>query len=76
MAELHQRYRTGFDIGGVEHREIAAVFTRAPDHGQQPAVTFGGIIATRNEHRFGNGIAGRQQIIAKALSVAVDVHDA
>ena len=52
MAEMHQRHRTRFDIFGVEHREIAAVFTRAPDHGQKPAVGLGGIIATRNEHRF------------------------
>src|SRR6266404_7890258 len=76
MAELHQRYGTGFDIGGVEHREIAAVFARAPDHRQQPAVALGGLIVAGDEHRFGNGVAGRQQIFAEALSLAIDMNDA
>ena len=37
MAEMHQRHRAGFDIPGVEHRQIAAVFPGAPDRGQQAA---------------------------------------
>ena len=34
MPELHQRHRAGLDVGGVEDREIAAVFARPPDRGQ------------------------------------------
>src|SRR6266446_7492846 len=71
MAELHQRYGSDFHVGGVEYREIAAVFTRAPDHGQEPAVALGCIIATRDEHRLGDGVAGRQQIFAEARSPAI-----
>ena len=60
MSELHQGDRAGLDIGGVEYREIAAVFAAAPDRGQQPAVALGGILAALDEYRFGNGVAGRQ----------------
>ena len=45
VAELHQRDGAGFDVGGVEHREVAAVLPRAPDHREQPAVAFRGILA-------------------------------
>ena len=76
MAELHQRHRTGLDIGGVEHRKVAAILARAPDHRQQPAVAFGGILAAVDEHWLGNGVAGGQQILAEPLSLAVDMDDA
>src|SRR5712692_5815956 len=55
MAQLHQRDRAGFDIGGIEHCEVAAVFAAAPDHRQQPAVALGGILAAGDEHRLGKG---------------------
>ena len=45
MAEMHQRDGAGFDIPGIEHRQIAAVFPRAPDRRYQPAVTLGSICA-------------------------------
>src|SRR5438105_12542071 len=60
MAELHQRNRTSVDVDGVEHRQIAAVFAGTPDRGQKPAVAFGGIVAARDEHRLGDGVAGWQ----------------
>ena len=41
MAEMHQRDRTRLDIAGVEHSQIAAVLSRAPDRREQPAVAFG-----------------------------------
>ncbi len=31
MTEMHQRDGAGFDVLGVEHREIAAILLRAPD---------------------------------------------
>jgi len=30
VAEVYQRHGTGFDVLGVEHREIAAILLRAP----------------------------------------------
>ena len=36
--ELNQRRRARLDIGRVEHREIAAVLPRPPDHRQQPTL--------------------------------------
>src|SRR3954447_22240239 len=76
MAELHQRDGAGLDISGVEHGEVAAVLPRAPDHRQQPAIAFRGILRPLDEDRFGNGVAGRQQIMAEALSMAVHMDDA
>src|SRR5712671_297186 len=43
MAKMHQRDRAGLDISGIEYRKIAAVFPRAPDRGEQPAVAFRGV---------------------------------
>src|SRR6266568_8282708 len=74
MPELHQGDGAGLDVGGVEYREIAAVFAAAPDRGQQPAVTLGGIAAAGDEHRLGDGVAGGQQILAEARSLAIDMH--
>src|SRR5437016_9757808 len=76
MAELHQRHGTGFDIGRAEHRKIAAVFAGTPDHGQQPAVALSRLIIAGHEHRLRSRIARRQQIFAKARSLAIDMHDA
>src|SRR6202521_2873692 len=76
MAELHQRHRTCFDIAGVEDGEIAAVFARAPYRGQQPAVALGGLVVAGDEDRLRNRIAGGQQILPAARSLAVDMHDA
>src|SRR6266851_6839426 len=76
MSQLHQRGGTGFDVGGVEDREIAAIFPRPPDHRQQPAVALGRIVAARDEYRLRDGVAGRQQVSAKARSPAIDMHQA
>src|SRR6266705_6510535 len=74
MPELHQGDGAGLDVGGVEYREIAAVFAAAPNRGQQPAVALGGIVAAGDEHRLGDGVAGGQQILAEARSLAIDMH--
>src|SRR3954467_12310301 len=76
MAELHQRDGAGLDILGIEHGEGAAVLPRAPDHRHQPAIAFRRIFRPLDEHRFGDGVAGRQQIMAEARSIAVDMDDA
>src|SRR5260370_8219176 len=76
MAELHQRDRAGFDVVGVEHCEIAAVFPGAPDHRQQPAVALVSLAAARDEYRLRDGVASRQQVFFEARSLAVDMHDA
>src|SRR6202011_5306098 len=76
MAEMHQRHRAGYDIPSVEHRKVAAVFPRAPDRRQQPAVALGGISTALDEHRLRNGVAGGQEIVAEPLAVAVDMHEA
>src|SRR6185503_6965968 len=76
MAEMHPRDRAGFDVPSVEHREIAAVLLRAPDGREQPAVALARLAATFDKYRFRNGVAGRQQIVAEALALAVDMHDA
>jgi hypothetical protein len=62
--ELNQRRRARLDIGRVEHREIAAVLPRPPDHRQQPTLAFGSIVAAFNKHRLGDGIACLQLILA------------
>src|SRR5687767_7523668 len=49
VRQLHQCHRTCLDIGGVEHREIAAVFAGAPDGREQPAVSFRRVPATLDE---------------------------
>src|SRR5512146_2119502 len=64
VRKLHQRDRTRFDVGRVENRKVTAVFGRAPDHGQQPAIALGGIIAAGDEHRLGDGVTGGQEISA------------
>ena len=45
VAQIHERHRTILDVGRVENGEVAAVLACAIDHGQQPAVAFGGILA-------------------------------
>jgi hypothetical protein len=62
--ELNQRRRARLDIGRVEHRKIAAVLPRPPDHRQQPTLAFGSIVAAFNKHRLGDGIACLQLILA------------
>jgi hypothetical protein len=47
----------------------------APDHGEQPAVAFIGIDATRNEHRLGQAVAAGQKISPLARAVSVDMRD-
>src|SRR4051794_28875074 len=74
--QLHERRGPRRDIAGVEHRKIAAVFARAPDHRQQPAIAFGGLTPAFDEYRLGNGVAGGQQILAAAGSIAIDMHHA
>ena len=72
--ELNQRRRARLDIGRVEHREIAAVLPRTPDHRQQPTLAFFSIVAALNKHRLGDGIACRQQILAATRTAAIDVN--
>src|SRR5690242_556134 len=76
MAEMHQRHRTGLNVLGVEDREIAAVFPRAPDHRKQPAVALGSLAAALDEYRLGDGVAGGQEIVAEPLALAIDMDDA
>src|ERR1700704_3369452 len=76
MAKMHQRDGAGLDISGIEYRKIAAVFPRAPDRGEQPAVAFRGVGAAFDKDSFRNGVAGGQQVVAEPLAVAVDMHDA
>lgn len=76
VAELHQGRRAGLDVGGIEHGEIAAVLPCAPNHREQPAVAFGGILGSFDENRLGDGVAGRQQVMAEPSAVAVDMDDA
>src|ERR1700749_1284219 len=76
MAQLHQCDRAGVDISGIEYRKVAAVFTRAPDRGEQPAVALRGVMAAGDEYRFRDRIAGRQQIVAEPRPLAVDMHQA
>src|SRR5260370_35831796 len=72
MSELHQGDGAGLDVGGVEYREIAAVFAASPDRGQQPAVTLGGIVSAGDEHRLGDGVSGRHHRLGGARSPAID----
>jgi hypothetical protein len=74
MPELHQRHRTCLDIGGVEHREIAAVSLRArppPAASRRPRRH----PAAFDEHGFRDGVAGRRRYFP-SRSPAVDMHDA
>src|SRR6476659_8529194 len=75
VAEMDQGDRTCLHVGRVEYGEIAAVFARAPDHGEQPAVALGGILAALDEYRLGNGVAGGQEIFAEPFAFAVDMDD-
>src|SRR6185437_1339806 len=76
VAEPYQRHRTRIDVGGVEHRKIAAVFASAPYHRQQPAVALDGILAAGDKYRLGDGVADRQQVLPEARAAAVDMHHA
>ena len=76
MAEMHERRRAALDILRIEHRKIATVLPRAPDHREQPAVALGGILAALDEDGLGDGVAGRQQVITQPLTLAVGMHDA
>src|SRR5947208_16588434 len=75
MAEMHQRDGTCFDVLRVEHREIAAILLRAPDRREQPAIALGGVSPAFDEHRFGNRVAGGQQIMPEPLALAVYMHE-
>src|SRR5260370_36888813 len=63
MPELHQGDGAGLHIGGVEYREIAAVFAAAPDRGQQPAVTLGGLVAAGDKERPRDGEAAGRPLL-------------
>src|SRR6201999_2276566 len=75
MAEMHQRRRTSLDVARIEHREIAGVAARAPDHREQPAVAFGCVLIALDEPRLGDRVARGQMIFAEPLSIAVDMGD-
>src|ERR1700761_7766268 len=75
MAEMHQCRRAGLDVTRVEHRKIAGVAARAPDHRKQPAVAFGGVLVALDEHRLRDRVARGQMIFAEPLSPAVDMDD-
>src|SRR5580700_6637381 len=76
MGEMHERDGAGFDIGAVEHREVAAVFTCAIDHGEQPAVAFGGVLAALDKDRLGDRVALRQVKFAEPFSRSIHMRDA
>src|SRR3954453_5028315 len=73
MAEMDQRDRAAADVGGIEHRKVAAVGLVAPDHGQQPAAALGGLGAPRHEDRLGQTVAVGQQVGGTAGAGAVDM---
>src|SRR5580692_8179931 len=76
VAEMHQRYRSRLDIGGVEDSEVACVLLRPPHRREQPAVALGSVLASLHKDRLGDAVAKRQEIFAEALALAVDVRDA